>query len=205
MCTRYFVERQFERMNKYILEAEESPLFQRFAENGITKISTGEVRPTDTVPVIASDKKGTPSVFPMKWGFKIPSRQLIVNARIETAAVKPSFRDSWKAHRCIVPASYYFEWKHFTDETGKKTTGAKYAVHPDNDDMMWMCGLYRIEDGLPVFVVLTKEASDDIVSIHDRMPVMLPEGDVNKWISPITVPEAMLSDVLDKVSVSELT
>ena len=71
--------------------------------------------------------------------------------------------------------------------------------------MMWMCGLYRIEDGLPVFVVLTKDASDDIVSIHDRMPVMLPEGDVNKWISPITVPEAMLSDVLDKVSVSELT
>ena len=204
MCTRYFVERQFERMNKYILEAEEAPLFQRFVDNGITKISSGEIHPTDIVPVIASDRKGDPSVFPMKWGFKIPSHQLIVNARIETAAVKPSFRDSWKEHRCIIPASYYFEWKHFTDNNGKKTTGAKCAVRPDNGCMMWMCGLYRIEDGLPVFVVLTKEASDEVVSIHDRMPVMLSEDDVNKWISPVTVPEAMLDGIVDKVSVSEV-
>ena len=205
MCTRYFVEKQYEQMNRYILDAEESPLFQRFVDNGITKLSSGEIRPTDAVPVIASDRRGKPSVFPMKWGFRIPLRQLIVNARVETAMVKPSFRDSWKEHRCIIPASYYFEWKHFKDPEGKIITGAKCAIHPDSDNMLWMCGLYRIEDGLPVFVVLTKEATNAVVSIHDRMPVMLSEKDINRWISPGITAESMLDNIVDKVTVSELT
>ncbi len=204
MCTRYFVEKQFEQMNKYILDAEESPLFQKFVANGITKISSGEIRPTDTVPVIASDRKGNPSIFPMKWGFRIPSQHLIVNARVETAMVKPSFRDSWKEHRCIIPASYYFEWKHFKDSEGKITTGNKCAIRSVSDEIIWMCGLYRIENGLPVFVVLTKEATDAVVNIHDRMPVLLSEKDVNSWISPYVTAESLLDNIIDRVTISEL-
>ena len=47
-----------------------------------------------------------------------------------------------------------------------------------------MCGLYRIEEGLPAFVVLTREAAEPIRFIHDRMPLMLPEEQVGEWIRP---------------------
>ena len=204
MCTRYFIERQMERMRAYVQDAESSPLFQRFVESGKPGIATGEIFPTDIVPVIAPDRRGKMSVFPMRWGFQVPNRSLVVNARAETAGDKLSFRDSWKEHRCIIPASYYFEWKHYIEENGKKKTGSKCSVYSETDDIMWMCGLYRIENGFPVFVVLTKDASDDVRLIHDRMPMMLPEEYISEWISPETVPETMLSEIVDKVSIKEL-
>ncbi|MFR7618630.1 MAG: SOS response-associated peptidase family protein [Subdoligranulum sp.] len=49
----------------------------------------------------------------MKWGFQIRGRSLIVNARTETAAEKPTFREAWEKRRCIIPASWYFEWGTF--------------------------------------------------------------------------------------------
>ena len=201
MCTRYFVERQFERMRAYVEDAQSSPLFRRFAENGKTEIASGEIFPTDIVPVIAADRKGGTSVFPMKWGFQIPNRSLVVNARIETASSKISFRDSWKEHRCIVPASYYFEWKHYTDSTGKKRTGEKCSVRSDDDGLIWMCGLYRIENGLPVFVVLTRDAAGEVAAIHDRMPVMLEEDSIQDWISPGADPGEVLNKMIDNVTV----
>ena len=190
-------------MRAYVQDAQSSPLFQRFEQIGETEVASGEIFPTDVVPVIATDRKGGTSVFPMKWGFQIPERSLVVNARIETAAGKISFRDSWKEHRCIVPASYYFEWKHYTDGKGKKKTGEKCAVRRDDDGMMWMCGLYRIEDGLPAFVVLTRDAAGGVEKIHDRMPVIVDEDRIPDWISPGNRPETVLGYMLDNVTVTE--
>ncbi len=55
-----------------------------------------------------------------------------------------------------------------------------------------MCGLYRIENGYPVFVVLTREASDSVSFIHDRMPLILPGDKINTWINPATDPSTIL-------------
>ena len=89
----------------------------------------------------------------MKWGYT--GKTLLINARVETASEKPTFRDDWKSHRCIVPASYYFEWVHLRSNDGKTTTGDKYVIQPKGSSVTWLCGLYRIEEGLPVFVVLS--------------------------------------------------
>ncbi len=62
--------------------------------------------------------------------------------------------------------------------------------------MTWLCGLYRIEEGLPVFVVLTREPGESIRFIHDRMPLILPEHLIDAWIMPDGRPEELLSQTL---------
>ena len=59
--------------------------------------------------------------------------------------------------------------------------------------MTWLCGLYRLERGLPAFVILTREPAEDIRFIHNRMPLMLPREQVDAWISPREKPESILA------------
>ena len=166
-----------------------SPLALKW--NQTTGIKTyGEVYPADVVPVIGPNRRGTRAVFPMKWGYA--GKTLLMNARVETAAVKPTFREDWQKHRCIVPASWYFEWEHYIDNNGKKHTGDKYIIRPKDSAITWLCGLYRMEAGLPVFVILTREPGEEIRFIHDRMPLILPGELVNDWIRPDVKPEELI-------------
>lgn len=149
-----------------------------------------DIRPTDLAPVIAPDRNGKPAVFPMQWGYN--ARSLLINARVETAAEKPTFREDWIRHRCIIPASGYYEWEHLTAPDSKPKTGDKYAIHPTHSTMTWLCGLYRIEAGLPHFVVLTREPADSIRFIHDRMPLLLSEDHLSSWLAPTINPADFL-------------
>ena len=156
-------------------------------------ITNGEVRPTDIVPVIAPNAKGIKSAFPMQWGFlAVNNKRAIFNARTETANQKPTFRDAWKSHRCIIPASYYFEWQHFKSPDGKKRTGDKFIIQPTGCTSTWLCGLYRIENGYPVFVILTQEPTNELAKIHDRMPLILPKNKIDDWIDLNTKAEELL-------------
>ena len=182
MCCRYYVEMSPE-LRPIVEEMNRSPLVRRFHEHTAV-LSSGEIRPTNVAPVIASSRNGKRAVFPMRWGFTVPGRPLLINARAETAGEKPMFREAWAAHRCIVPASWYFEWEHRIRNDGKKETGDKYMIQPEGSAAVWMCGLYRMEEGLPAFVILTREAGEGIRFIHDRMPLILPEDRINEWIRP---------------------
>ena len=182
MCCRYYMELSPE-LRPIVEEMNRSPLARKFLERTAV-LSSGEIRPTNVAPVIASNRSGERAVFPMKWGFTVPDRPLLINARAETAGEKPMFREAWQAHRCIVPASWYFEWEHLVRNDGKKETGTKYLIQPRGTTVAWMCGLYRIEEGLPAFVILTREADESVRFIHDRMPLMLPEEKVGEWIRP---------------------
>lgn len=140
---------------------------------------------------------GGKAVFPMKWGFS--GRTLLMNARTETAPVKATFRDAWASHRCIVPASWYFEWEHIVGNDGKKRTGDKHLIQPKGSAMTWLCGLYRIEDGLPVFVILTREPGEEIRFIHDRMPLIMPGDYVDEWIRPDVKPEELVEAAMTEM------
>ena len=150
---------------------------------------TGEIRPTDMAAVIAPNKRGERAVFPMLWGFYEENlHKPLVNCRVETAKVKPLWSDSWKQRRCVIPASYYFEWQHYTDTKGKVRTGDKYAIQPCGSDVTYLAGLYRIEEmrdlKYPVFAVVTRSPTNELREIHDRMPLILPESAIDEWISP---------------------
>lgn len=185
MCCRYYMELSPE-LRPYVEAAERSPLTEKLvARLARPLITEGEVRPTNLVPVVVPSRSQKAAVYPMVWGFTGPTSPL-VNARSETANVKPTFRESWQKRRCAIPASWYYEWEHFTSADGRKKTGEKYMIQPKGAKLMFLAGLYRLEerDGLtvPVFTVLTKEPTEGLRRIHDRMPVILPPSAVGKWI-----------------------
>ncbi len=194
MCYRFYIHEE----NEEIREITKMALRSSLAEKFMVKLSkplvtSGEVRPTDVVSVIATGMSLKKAVFPMKWGFTLPgSRQPLVNARSETAGTKPTFKDSWHSRRCIVPASWYFEWEHFKSPDGKIKTGSRYSIQPAGSDITWLCGLYRMENDYPVFTVLTREPSEELSALHDRMPLILPEELIDAWIKPETKPEELL-------------
>ena len=187
MCCRYFLEESPE-LRPFVEAAKQSSLREKLvAKLARPLVTSGEVRPTDLVPVLAPSPRQLPTVYPMVWGFggKITP---ILNARWETAAAKPLFRESWAKRRCAIPASWYYEWEHRSSPEGKRKTGDKYMIQPRGARLLFLAGLYRLEDRegmiVPTFTVLTREATEELRHIHDRMPVMLPETAVDAWLRP---------------------
>ena len=192
MCCRFYMESSPE-LRPFVEAANRSPLLFRMLEKTAKPMKTeGEIRPADLVPVLATSRAGKPAVFPMLWGFQ-GKQSLLINARAETAAEKPAFRDSWQSHRCAVPASWYYEWEHLSSPDGKTRTGRKYLIQPEGSALSWLAGLYRLEDGLPRFTVLTQEPSPEVRAIHDRMPVLFPREVISAWIRPDQDPAPLLA------------
>lgn len=186
MCCRFYIKENDPDFIPILDGAEKSGLFPRVQKaHPAPLVRAGEVRPTNVAAVLAMDKQQKPALFPMIWGFTTPGRKVpIINARSESAAEKPLFLEAWEKHRCIIPASWYFEWQHLPSEDGRSTIKTKYAIQPKDGNITYLCGLYRIENGLPVFVILTKEAGEDVAHIHDRMPLILPKEAIKAWINP---------------------
>ena len=142
------------------------------------EVKTGEVFPGDIAAVIASNRKLEPQAFGMKWGYQLPDGKLIFNARSETAAQKAMFEDGMRQRRCLVPADSYYEWQ--KSGQGKQ----KYEIAPSEMDGFFLAGIYRMEQGRPVFSILTKEPVVTIAFIHNRMPVILPNDIMKDWLNP---------------------
>ena len=111
---------------------------------------------------------------------------------LEKVKEVPEFKEAWEKHRCIIPAAWYYEREHLVGNSGEKTLGKKYMFQLRNAQMTWLAGLYRIENGLPEFVILTREASGDLKRIHERMPVVLPKKLLREWVKPDENPDEMI-------------
>ena len=131
-----------------------------------------------TLKTGATSRALKPSAFAMSWGYSLPDGKKVINARSESAQTKPLFRDGMLQRRCAIPASGYFDW----ERTRPQKT--KYAIRPTGSATMYMAGIYRIENALPVFAILTREPAKNISFIHDRMPVILPTDRISDWINP---------------------
>jgi len=164
-------------------------LYQRNPEEAALLLrKSGEIFPTDHVPVLLSDG---PSI--LQWGFsRFDGKGCVINARSETVLEKPMFRAPLladasevqphglpRAGRCLIPASSYFEWE---TREGKKV---KYRLRPQHEGLFTFAGVYRSEAGAktPVFVILTAPAAKEISFIHDRMPLILPEERREDWLA----------------------
>lgn len=141
-------------------------------------VKTGEIFPSDVVPVIANSKTMKARPFAMPWGYKMPDGKLIINARSETASEKPMFRDGMLQRRCLIPASHYFEWEK------RQREKVKYAIKPTGSESLYLAGLYRVEGNSARFTILTRTPADSIAFIHDRMPVILPKAALSDWLNP---------------------
>ena len=155
MCGRYYIEIEDKDMQEIIAAVERN-----------TQIRTGEIFPTNVVPVISSGGKDSA----MQWGFPhFSGKGQIINARSETASVKPTFRHAMNNGRCLIPSSWYFEWQ--TNGTKK----IKHQLTLPEKQIMYLAGLSRTDnDGTFRFAILTRPVWTGIAYIHDRMPVILP-------------------------------
>ena len=157
-------------------------------------VKTGEVCPGDEAAVFARAKSGKATLFRMKWGWKNAKGRLIINARGETAETNALFAESMAARRCLIPASWYFEWE---KRGGDKV---KQAIAPTGESGFYLAGLYRVEADQPVFVVVTRDAAPDIRHIHDRMPVMLRGEAARAWLGGVDEARFALGEALSEMA-----
>ena len=173
MCGRYYIaeDDQAEELRQII-----DMINRKHKSDGSVK-TVGEIFPSEKVPVIITSRAHKIIPFPMEWGYSTSDGNRLINARSETASQKPTFKDGMLHRRCIIPASWYFEWNR--NEKGKP----KYAIGIEQKEVIYMAGIYRYEHDRPVFSILTREPAESIQFIHNRMPVILPREAIRNWLN----------------------
>ncbi len=137
-----------------------------------TLFHSDEIFPTNTVPLLTA-KNDILSPIPATWGFPgFRGKEVIINARAETAAEKYTFAESLQCRRCIVPTTGYYEWS-----KEKK----KFLFRLPEENILFLAGLYNeYADGVH-FVILTTAANPTVSDVHHRMPVILGKDQLNLW------------------------
>ena len=137
------------------------------------KLAAGEYRPSQKAPVITGRTERN-AVEEMKWGFpQHEGKGLLINARCESMKEKKTFEESVYRRRCVIPASGYYEW----DSRKNKVT-----FHRADDKPVYMAGVYNLIDNEERFVIITTEANESVRNVHDRMPLILEEHEIDMWI-----------------------
>ena len=207
MCSRFYLDVESSEKLKSILEEAGRRQLALTGENTVVR---GEAFPSQVVAALALSKSGQTAAFPMEWGFhRKDGKGLIINTRSETATSSPLFRDSMQERRCLIPASWYYEWEsrnlqQSLFETSEELSPSvqieeerlsparrsrhikkiKHAIRPRGQEVIFLAAIYRYEPDrrLPVCSILTRDASPDIAFIHPRMPVIFSEDNAMKWL-----------------------
>lgn len=147
------------------------------------------IAPTDPVDVVRLDAEGATELTSMRWGlvpwwWNKPLKQLPTsfNARAESVAGKPMFRDAFKRHRCIILASGYYEWL-------KRPDGRQpYYISAADGGLLSFAGLWdrwknpETGERLTSCTIIVTDANELTRAIHDRMPVVLQKADIRSWL-----------------------
>ena len=99
------------------------------------------------------------------------------NARAETVAEKPSFREAYRKRRCLIPANGFYEWKL---ESGRKQP---YYIYPNRGELFAFAGLWEQRNDLQTCCIITTEANAKMASVHDRMPVIVSPQEYSNWLT----------------------
>jgi putative SOS response-associated peptidase YedK len=160
-----------------------------FEASGTTLVPRYNIGPDQVVPVVIIE--GRKVLQMMRWGLvphwardDSPDRRNI-NARAETLAEKPTFRDSFKNKRCMVLADGFYEWR----ENEKKNDKTPFRFILKGGESFAFAGLWnswRKPDGstLLSFAIITTEPNELIRPIHNRMPVILHQEHEELWLDP---------------------
>jgi putative SOS response-associated peptidase YedK len=163
------------------------------------------IAPTDTTPIV-SNRKGHRTLELCRWGL-VPSwaddpsiGSRMINARAESLAEKPAFRDALTARRCIVPANGFYEWK-LGEKKLKSSLKQPVYIRPIDSTLFGLAGLYEVwkqPDGewLKTFTIVTVPANETLNEYHFRMPAILTRDDAELWLDPDCHDVAALVEVL---------
>jgi putative SOS response-associated peptidase YedK len=151
-----------------------------------------------TQPIITiMEREGRRTAELFRWGLvpgwvKDPRDwPLLINARSETMAEKPAYRDALRNSRCIVPATGYYEWK-----KGGANAKQPYYITAANDEPMAFAGLYSTWAGpngeeVDTVCIVTVDPNPEISTVYDRMPAILTGDAIDAWLNTRDVDTAL--------------
>jgi len=147
---------------------------------------------------VVRESEGKRRLDALQWGLvpfwaKDPTiGRRLINARLDSVAEKPAYREAWRRRRCLIPASGFYEWSE--PRGGRKRP---YFIRPHDAPLLALAGLWerwRTPNGekLETCVIVTTDANAQLVQIHDRMPLLIPRDAQALWLDP----KSSLDDVL---------
>ncbi len=177
---------------RYVIKSEAKALAEAFdCEIGVQLEPRYNVAPTQPVPIIRVRKDtGARRLSLVRWGL-IPHwaddptiGNRLINARSETIATKPAFRDAFRYRRCLIPADAFYEWKKINSRRKQP-----YAIHRADGKPFAFAGLWehwQDADGneMDTCTILTTEAHGPVAELHERMPVILDASAHTAWLDP---------------------
>jgi putative SOS response-associated peptidase YedK len=148
--------------------------------------------PTESIAVVRTTAAGGCEVAHLRWWFtphwakSASLRYSMFNARRETVATSPAFRESYRRRRCIVPVSGFYEW------SGRAPDRQPWYIQPRTEGGLLLAGIWDVWSNptggntLESFAVLTTAAHPALRFVHDRQPVMLSATAARYWLAPET-------------------
>ena len=163
MCGQYYVDDETAReIEKIVRDLDRKLHVER----------TGDIRPSQRAAVIKGENKQLMADC-MAWGFpRFDGKELLINARAESAMERKTFRNSVQHRRCIIPAKGFYEW----DKSKEKFSFERY-----DSPVLFMAGCYNQYDQ-DRFVILTTDATPPVSPVHDRMPLILEPDELESWV-----------------------
>lgn len=186
MCTRYLLLRNAQRLAAGLGVERTPDIGPRY-----------NAAPRQSLPIVRRERRGAKREAVLaRWGLEPPAgrasaRGPLVNARAETAATRPTFREAFRTRRCLVPADGFYEW----ERTGG--TPLPWLFTPaETDELLLLGGLWApaaTADGAAedAFTLLTTVPNALVAPLHDRMPVLIPAGAAEAWLDPATPSTAL--------------
>ena len=158
------------------------------------------VAPSQSVGVIRVTHAGHREFVALRWGL-VPAwspeprtAYSTFNARAETVADKPTYRQAFRRRRCLIPSDGFYEWR----RVGKRKQ--PYCIAPTDGEPFAFAGLWERweRDGTVVesCTIVVTTANATIAPLHDRMPVILARADEARWLDPALTDPAILQPLL---------
>jgi putative SOS response-associated peptidase YedK len=143
---------------------------------------------------------GQVSLDPLRWGL-IPywcedptGGRKPINAKAETVARLPTFREAYRKRRCILPVDGFFEWKAIKGQRAKQP----YTIAMKDGSPFGIAGIWEnwkepsSGEWIRTFAIITTDANELVAEIHDRMPVILPVSGYVRWLSEEEDPSELM-------------
>lgn len=193
MCGRFFIDDETAREIQRLVRTTNDKMQVAVSESGL-QLASEDIYPGGTAPVLSADRSGSGIYCEwQKWGFqsRMPgisdkAGTLIFNARCESATERPMFREHVARHRIIIPASGFYEWN---------SRKEKFTFTDRNKKVLLLAGFYKLTEKGRYFVILTTGANASMQAVHDRMPLILEEADVEDWLFREEKTEKLLQKV----------
>lgn len=174
-------------------------LFEAAPANDMPDVPNYNVCPTTGIHVVMSEDNR--KLVTMRWGFlpqwyKSPTDgPLLINARAETIAEKPAFREACRARRCLIPITGFYEWT--KDEEGKR-----WPWYIQGPQTLALAGVWQEwggpDDRQRTCAIVTTKANETMSKVHHRMPVIIDQKDWGLWLGEAGFGAAPLMKAADE-------